>query len=618
MKTAMKRFWAALLCAALIAALCACGAKDGPEQEPEEDAPQINAVSASLPGSIGSLDPFYCVSQGGETVLLHLYENLMRWVDGGDGWAVAAPGQAESYTVETDLNGNATYTFTLREGLVWSDGTPVTASDFVSAWQTLADPDSGLPHRELMACIAGYVEDPDPDGAQDEDDAQAENEEAEELAEEVEDVSQLAVSAPDERTFVVTLKGNPAYFLEEVCASAYTVPRIMETMDGSVTNGPYTASEADAIHAVLVRSESYYAPEEGGPDEIRFYTAGEADYEYQQLQEGGRDLITTLPESVLRELADSGLWTPEPVSATYGVLLNTLQAPFDNANVRLAFHLAIDRQTVLETLGDVTARPAPGIVPYGVSDYSSRPVVEAPVADDSLPDPITGTGPEPEKPAPTCWDYRTHALDVVTAEHTHEYETDYRYAQALLAQAGYPGGNGFPAVEFLYVNRLPSDRIVAGQLQKMWKECLGVTVTVREVSQEVYDAALVPVLPEEEEDEEVLPTAAFQMAAQSFSPVYSDALALLEQWHSESPDNVTGYASDSFDILIHSAQGAVAADARDAYLHDAEAILLSDSPVIPVLCRGGSYQLREGLEGLYRAADGVFFLGGVHEVPDAG
>ena len=181
-----------------------------------------------------------------------------------------------------------------------------------------------------------------------------------------------------------------------------------------------------------------------------------------------------------------------------------------------------------------------------------------------------------------------------------------------------PGGNGFPAVEYLYVNRLPSDRIVAGQLQKMWKECLGVTVTVREVSQEVYDAALVPVLPEEEEDEEVLPTAAFQMAAQSFSPVYSDALALLEQWHSESPDNVTGYASDSFDILIHSAQGAVAADARDAYLHDAEAILLSDSPVIPVLCRGGSYQLREGLEGLYRAADGVFFLGGVHEVPDAG
>ena len=75
---------------------------------------------------------------------------------------------------------------------------------------------------------------------------------------------------------------------------------------------------------------------------------------------------------------------------------------------------------------------------------------------------------------------------------------------------------------------------------------------------------------------------------------------------------MTGYASDAFDILLNSARAAVSPDARDAYLHDAEAILLGDSPVIPVLCRGGSFQLAEGLAGLYRSPDQVFFLYGVH------
>ena len=75
---------------------------------------------------------------------------------------------------------------------------------------------------------------------------------------------------------------------------------------------------------------------------------------------------------------------------------------------------------------------------------------------------------------------------------------------------------------------------------------------------------------------------------------------------------MTGYASDAFDILLDAARSAVSPDARDAYLHDAEAILLKDSPVIPILCQGGSFQLSEGLDGLYRAPDGVFFLYSVH------
>lgn len=609
----------------MLLALCACGETDEP-QETVDDPAAPNALSVSLPGDVMNLDPLQSSSEGNETIMVHIYENLMRWEDAGDGWAVVAPGQAESYSVETDYAGNATYTFTLREGICWSNGLPVKASDFVYAWQMLADSEPGTPHRALLDCVQRVEAAPEADEEGDGDPEASDGEpaEGEEVPEE-ETVLPLAVSAPDDRTFVVKLNGNPAYFLEDVCASIYTVPRDEDSPDGSFYNGPYVPVEVGASHAGLERNTRYYDPDPNGPDELHFYPAGDAAAELQMVQDGERDLITALPEDALMELADSGLWTPEPVTESYGVLVNTLQPPFDNANVRLAFHMAVDRQTVADTLRADAVRPAPGIVPYGVADFSERPPVEAPVADDTLPDPIAG--PAPEEPDPVCWDFRSHAANVVTAEHSHEYETDYRYAQALLAQAGYPGGSGFPEVEYIYVNTQDSDRVAAGLLQQMWQECLGVKVNIREVTQEEYGAALVPALPEAEEDgdgqtdedgEEPVPAASFQLAGQAFSPAYSDAGLLLEQWSSASENNVTGYANEAFDILIRSAQASTIPDARDAYLHDAEAILMEDSPVIAVLCRGGSYKLRDGLAGLYRAPNGVYFLNSVHTDGTAG
>lgn len=600
--SSMKRKSKSLLCALLALLLCACGEKPVDSEVPaseEERGPYTLTVWE--PYSQDTLAPSAVIGDGGETILYHLFENLLRWTDGGDGWAVLTTGQAESYTVDTDYAGNATYTFTLREDAKWSDGKAVTAEDFVTAWQRLADPANELPHRELMSAITGYgeiLEDGTP--------------------------APLGVSAPGKRTLVVALKGSPAWFLEEVCAGAYTMPvraDLVNQSSGAVTNGAYTATAFNREEVVLERSGTYYDTDLQGPEVIRFQTAAAL---YEDLLAGGPDLAVKLPDQRLQELADSGLWTPEPVTKTYGVLLNTRSAPFDDENIRTAFHLAVDRQALAGTVGNLTLRPAPGVVPYGVSDYSERPTVEVDEPEeDAIPDP--NAEPEPEKPAPTCWDFRSHSLEVVTAEHTHEYETDRSYAQALLANAGYPGGSGFPAVEYVYVEQTIWDGTLARALCEMWKDTLGVSVTPREVSQEEYDALLAPAVPEEGEEEaaaepsggeagegETEPIPAFQMAGQILSPAYSDAGALLNCWHSGSTDNVTGYASDAFDILLDAAAAAVSPYARDAYLHDAEAILLEDSPVIPLLCQGGSYQLADGFTGLYRAPDGVFFLYNTH------
>ena len=600
----MKKKSTTLLALLLAVLMTACDARQASDHPaPSDDQPQEPySLTVRLSEAQTTLDPASVTARGGEAILFHLFENLMRWEDDGNGWSIIGYGQAESYTVETDYAGNSTYTFKLREDIVWSDGTAVTANDFAAAWRRLADPANDLPHRMLMEAVSGYGE-----------------------VQETGDTALLGVSAPDERTFVVSLTGSPSYFLEEVCASAYTMPvypGAASNTRGAVTNGAYIASSVTRSLVTLERSETYYRAEElKGPQQLGFAVMEGSEADYAAFQSDEAALVVDLPEEVLREWSDSGNWTPEPVSTSYAVLLNTRQAPFDDPNVRLAFRLTAASQAVTERMERLTVRATPGIVPYGVSDYSERPAAEEEEEPEepALPDPNAAPAP-PEEPArPDFWDYRAHSLRLVTlGTDQQDYEADCSYARALMAQAGYAGGSGFPTVEYLYVESGEAGAAAAA-LQSIWKEQLGVTVTIRGVSQAEYDekTALLPIDGEAGESGEEVPrrvdglpvaTGDFMMAAQTFAAPYSDAAALLEHWHSEDPANVTGYVSPAFDILLDSAKAVVSPDARDAYLHDAEAILLTDAPVIPVFCLSGSYQLRDDLAGLYRGPNGVYFL----------
>ena len=545
----------------LLVLLVLSGCDSGPAPQ-EEAAPY--ALRVSISAGVETLDPAQAEE---ETVTYHLYENLLRWEDDGSGWGKLAPGQAETWTVETDYAGNATYTFTLRKGICWSDGKPVTAADFVTAWQRLADPYKALPHRELLSSVSGY-------GA----------------VQETGDVSQLAVSAVDAGTLTVTLEGNPAWFLAEVCAGAYTMPLRQDLQGswtkGTVTNGAYTAAEVTSSLARLERSVTYYDAANIGPEELYFVPAADPAADYEQLAAGSLDLVTALPDSVLQEAAED--WLPEPETRGYGVLMNPAAPPFDNPDIREAFRLTIDPTGV--ELG-FTARPATGLVPYGTADYGERP--------------------EESGDASGCWDFRTHSTGRVTMPEAGEYEENCRLARRLLAQAGYPQGDGFPQVEYVYVDSA-ENATVAQALRRMWQEQLGVPVTLRGLDQDAYDALMAPAPqpdPESGDSGEAAETAAvFQLAGWAYSAAYSDAAAVLSFWESGNAANPTGYANEAFDLVMEAARTAAGPDVRDALLHDAEALLLKDGPVIPVYCSGGSYDLAEKWSGLYRNPDGVYFL----------
>ena len=199
MKQFVKRLTALLLSAALCAVPLSGCAQDGAGM----------ALSVCVGNAPESLDPIYAEDTSGQTVLAHLYENLMRVTADSTGKTSVIPGIAKSVDQEEETKEGAisvTYTFRLRSAR-WSDGQPVTAGDFVYAWQRLADPARGSRYADLLSVVSGYRE------------ARASG-----------DMSLLKVTAKNDNTLVVVLNGHYDWFIKEVCTSPATMPLRQEVV----------------------------------------------------------------------------------------------------------------------------------------------------------------------------------------------------------------------------------------------------------------------------------------------------------------------------------------------------------------------------------------------------
>ena len=224
----------------LLGVLAGCGTVEeepdpsGEVVEPVGDSVDLTVCLASEPATV---DPALNSAVDGAIMVHHFFQGLITWEDNGTvindkvNGAQLAPGQAESWEKVVNDDGTVDYTFTLRDDIFWSDGEPVTAEDFVYSWQRLVTPATTADYAYMIDMVKGYTE----------------------VYEEEADPTTLAVSAPDEKTFVVTLTYDCPYF-EEVCAFPATFPvrqDIIEeygdqwTFDTAtyVCNGPYVMSE---------------------------------------------------------------------------------------------------------------------------------------------------------------------------------------------------------------------------------------------------------------------------------------------------------------------------------------------------------------------------------------
>lgn len=529
--------------AALLAAVLLLGLLTGCHRE---NGVSFRVAMGSVPAT---LDPALAATDEEKTVVSHLFENLMKLQSDGNGGTTAVNGVARSYQCDTTAEGQETYTFKLRSSAAWSDGTKVTAQDFVYAWKRLVDPATGSKNARILDMVAGYS-------------AARTGEDA------------LRVSAPDDETFVVVLSGRCPYFIDSVCTAAATLPvqsaaaaqeNWSMSPDTLVTNGPYTVASWENDTMLLQQTDGYYDARRLGPESISFRFTADAKTANSLFEKGDADFVLGLTDEAVAKKMDS--WMPDYYPETSVVLLNQLSDLTSNENVRRAMGLVIDRNAIAELLGSRTHLAAEGLVTWGIRSTSGGQFRDFGSAVDN---------------------------------DSENYEKNCQTAQELMKEAGYTATKlkSLTPVIMLYESDGTADSL-ALLLQKTWKEKLGLSVTLKGVSSEEITQAL-------ERGE-------YTLAALRVTSDRNDATGFLNRWRMGEEDNYANFTSSAYDMLLRVAAVSASQEARDAYLEDAERLLIEKGNVIPMYCSTRSWSLSESFTGVFGDGLGRYFFTGVHK-----
>ncbi len=529
--------------AALLAAVLLLGLLTGCHRE---NGVSFRVAMGSVPAT---LDPALAATDEEKTVVSHLFENLMKLQSDGNGGTTAVNGVARSYQCDTTAEGQETYTFKLRSSAAWSDGTKVTAQDFVYAWKRLVDPATGSKNARILDMVAGYS-------------AARTGEDA------------LQVSAPDDETFVVVLSGRCPYFIDSVCTAAATLPvqsaaaaqeNWSMSPDTLVTNGPYTVASWENDTMLLQQTDGYYDARRLGPESISFRFTADAKTANSLFEKGDADFVLGLTDEAVAKKMDS--WMPDYYPETSVVLLNQLSDLTSNENVRRAMGLVIDRNAIAELLGSRTHLAAEGLVTWGIRSTTGGQFRDFGSAVDN---------------------------------DSENYEKNCQTAQELMEEAGYTATKlkSLTPVIMLYESDGTADSL-ALLLQKTWKEKLGLSVTLKGVSSEEITQAL-------ERGE-------YTLAALRVTSDRNDATGFLNRWRMGEEDNYANFTSSAYDMLLRVAAVSASQEARDAYLEDAERLLIEKGNVIPMYCSTRSWSLSESFTGVFGDGLGRYFFTGVHK-----
>lgn len=529
--------------AALLAAVLLLGLLSGCHRE---NGVSFRVAMGSVPAT---LDPALAATDEEKTVVSHLFENLMKLQSDGNGGTTAVNGVARSYQCDTTAEGQETYTFKLRSSAAWSDGTKVTAQDFVYAWKRLVDPATGSKNARILDMVAGYS-------------AARTGEDA------------LQVSAPDDETFVVALSGRCPYFIDSVCTAAATMPvqsaaaaqeNWSMSPDTLVTNGPYTVASWENDTMLLQQTDGYHDARRLGPESISFRFTADAKTANSLYEKGDADFVLGLTDEAVAKKIDS--WMPDYYPETSVVLLNQLSDLTSNENVRRAMGLVIDRNAIAELLGSRTHLAAEGLVTWGIRSTTGGQFRDFGSAVDN---------------------------------DSENYEKNCQTAQELMKEAGYTATKltSLAPVIMLYESDGTTDSL-ALLLQKTWKEKLGLSVTLKGVSSEEITQAL-------ERGE-------YTLAALRVTSDRNDATGFLNRWRMGEEDNYANFTSSAYDMLLRVAAVSTSQEARDAYLEDAERLLIEKGNVIPMYCSTRSWSLSDSFTGVFGDGLGRYFFTGVHK-----
>ncbi len=425
------------------------------------------------------------------------------------------PGVAESWDISEDQK---TYTFHFRDNARWSNGDPVTAQDFVYSWERALRPELG----SLYSYMFTYIKNADAF-----------------FKGEIDDFGLVGVKALDDRTLQVELNAPTPFFLQILDHHSYypVHPPTIEKFGGMIKrgsqwsrpgnfvgNGSFTLKDWKLNRILTVERNPYYwDADKVTLKEIHYYPVSNRSTEERMFRAGQLHVTNRVPNEKIawyRENRPESL-NITPYLGTYFYRFNTRVEPLGDVRVRRALSMSIDRVQIVENVTKGGQIAAYNLTPPNTNGFTAAVKVEYNI----------------EK------------------------------ARALLAEAGFPNGEGFPKLEIIY-NTDESHRMVAIAIQQMWKKALNIDVTLSNQDWQVY-------LENESQGN-------YQISRAAWIGDYLDPNNFIDMWLTGGGNNRTGWGNARYDELVAMAAKATSKEERFRYFQENEKILLEESPIMPI------------------------------------
>lgn len=584
----MKKILALLLVAAMTLSLVACGgSKTDDKDSAKTDGPvSLNVCLASEPDNI---DPALNSAVDGATMLAHLFSGLAKWAQDDDGNLVIVPDAAEEL-VEGVVNddGTVTYTYTLKDGLKWSDGEPVTAGDFAFAWNRAANVNTGSDYGYMFDVVVGYSED-DPN-------------------------AELSVKAIDDKTLEVTLANTVAYWNELLAFPVYfPVREDVVANEGWATdpstyisNGVYTMKDWTHNSVITVeKNEDHPDAENVTVDEINFFLSDDDNNMLTNFKNGDWQLIDSVPtneipnlktdyESEFHVVGQIGTyyvcWNINENILPESSTLTGVEAENAKAEIRKAIALIFDRNYIVENVSQAGEVPASSFVAMGMTNPDGTQFYETAGSSDAF-------NGYYNVDADAFEDNFNSAIETLKKYYTYDEATG-KFTDV-------------PSLTYLYNtadNHKAIGEYLAGAL-----DAVGITMNL--VNQE-WNTFL-----------NTRKAGDYTVARNGWVADYNDPICFLDMWITASGNNDVQFGkgdhaalkmydldltelgydikvedgtwADTYDVLISEIKKCTDPEKRYAMMHIAEDMLMESGCITPIYFYTDIYMLDENVEGFY-------------------